>query len=57
MQLLPSTAADSNVGIPDIEKLENNIHASVKYLRFILDRYFADAEMDPLNKALFAFAS
>jgi membrane-bound lytic murein transglycosylase MltF len=57
MQLLRSTAADPNVGIPDIEILENNIHAGVKYLRFILDRYFADAEMDRLNKGLFAFAA
>jgi len=24
---LPETAADKNVGIPDIENLENNIHA------------------------------
>ncbi|MGD8346319.1 MAG: lytic transglycosylase F, partial [Lysobacterales bacterium] len=29
MQLLPSTAADPNVGIPDIRDEENNIHAGV----------------------------
>jgi membrane-bound lytic murein transglycosylase MltF len=57
MQLLPSTAADPNVGIPEIEKLENNIHAGVKYLRFIVDRYFKDEPMDDVNKMLFAFAS
>ena len=57
MQLLPSTAADPNVGIPDIEKLENNIHAGVKYLRFIVDRYFKDEPMDDVNRMLFAFAS
>ena len=28
MQLLPSTAADPNVGIPDIEKLEKNMQSS-----------------------------
>ena len=57
MQLLPSTAADPNVGIPDIEKLDKNIHAGTKYLRFIVDRYFNDEQMDDLNKMLFAFAS
>ena len=57
MQMLPSTARDKNVGIPDITTLENNIHAGVKYMRFILDRYFKDAEMDDLNRQLFAFAS
>jgi membrane-bound lytic murein transglycosylase MltF len=57
MQMLPSTARDKNVGISDIQPLENNIHAGVKYMRFILDRYFADAEMDTLNRHLFAFAS
>jgi membrane-bound lytic murein transglycosylase MltF len=57
MQLLPATAADPNVGIPDIEKLDKNIHAGTKYLRFIVDRYFKDEPMDPVNKMLFAFAS
>ena len=57
MQLVPSTAADPNVGIPDIEKLDKNIHAGTKYLRFIVDRYFTDEAMDDTNKMLFAFAS
>ena len=53
MQVLPSTAADPNVGIPDITTLENNIHAGTKYLRFLRDRYFSDpestAQPDPLQ--------
>ena len=57
MQMLPSTARDENVGIPDITSLENNIHAGVKYVRFIYDRYYADAEMDELNRHLFSFAA
>ena len=57
MQLLPSTAADRNVGIQNIEEIEDNIHAGVKYLRFIVDRYYANEPMDRLNKGLFAFAS
>jgi membrane-bound lytic murein transglycosylase MltF len=57
MQLLPTTASDPNVNIADIEKLENNIHAGTKYLRFIIDRYYKDEPMDDVNKLLFAFAS
>ena len=57
MQLLPSTAADRNVNIPDIGDLENNIHAGNKYLRFIRDRYFEGQAMDDLNKTLFSFAA
>jgi membrane-bound lytic murein transglycosylase MltF len=57
MQVLPSTAADPNVDIPNIEKLENNIHAGIKYLRFIVDRYFNDPSIDKVNRMLFAFAA
>jgi membrane-bound lytic murein transglycosylase MltF len=57
MQMLPTTAKDPNINIPDIEKLENNIHAGTKYLRFIIDRYYKDEPMDEVNKMLFAFAS
>jgi len=57
MQLLPSTAADPNVGISNISKAEDNIHAGVRYLNFIRNRYFNDPEMDDLNKTLFALAA
>jgi membrane-bound lytic murein transglycosylase MltF len=57
MQVLPSTAVDPKINIPDIEKLEDNVHAGVKYLRFIRDRYFEKEPMDTLNKTLFTFAS
>ncbi len=57
MQLLPSTAKDPNVGIPDIEKLENNIHAGTRYLRFMRDRYFDEPGVKPLDRMLFSFAS
>jgi len=39
MQLLPSTAKDPNVGIPDISSEENNIHAGAKYLAFVRNIY------------------
>jgi membrane-bound lytic murein transglycosylase MltF len=58
MQLLPTTAADPNVDIPNIEVVENNVHAGVKYLRFIHDRYFADSPgMSRLDQGLFSFAA
>jgi len=57
MQMLPSTASDKSVGIPDISSIENNIHAGTKYLRYIADHYFDDPEIDEVNRTLFAFAS
>jgi membrane-bound lytic murein transglycosylase MltF len=55
MQVMPATGAELKVG--DIHQLEPNIHAGVKYMRFMVDRYYADEPMDDLNKALFTFAS
>ncbi len=55
MQLMPATGKEQNVG--DISELEPNIHAGVKYMRFMIDQYFAKEPMDRLNKTLFAFAS
>ncbi|USG60494.1 lytic transglycosylase F [Sneathiella marina] len=57
MQLLPSTAADPNVNIPDISTAKNNIHAGGKYLRFIMDQYISHAAVDPFNQQLLALAS
>jgi membrane-bound lytic murein transglycosylase MltF len=58
MQVLKSTAADPKINISNIEKIDNNIRAGSKYLRFIYDNYFADKQnMDDLNKMLFSFAS
>ncbi|MCK5411845.1 MAG: transglycosylase SLT domain-containing protein, partial [Gemmatimonadetes bacterium] len=57
MQILPSTAADPRVGMPDIEAMEPNIHAGVRYLRMLMDDYFDDPALDPLNRQLLAFAA
>jgi membrane-bound lytic murein transglycosylase MltF len=56
MQIKPSTAADSNVGVDNVEQLDNNIHAGAKYMRFLADRYFSD-DVDALNQWLFALAA
>jgi membrane-bound lytic murein transglycosylase MltF len=55
MQLMPSTGKDLGVG--DITKMEPNIHAGVKYFRFMMDTFYKDEPMDPLNKALMTLAS
>ena len=55
MQIMPPTGKELNVG--DISEIEPNIHAGVKYMRFMVDQYFKDEPMDNLNKALMTFAS
>jgi len=57
MQVMPSTAASPPVNIPDVSKVDPNIHAGVKLLKFIRDDYFKDAPMDPLNKTLITLAA
>ncbi len=57
MQLLPSTATDKNVGIPDISTVENNIHAGTKYMAFLREHYFSDPQIHPAAKMDFAWAS
>jgi len=55
MQVMPATGKELQVG--DIHQIEPNIHAGVKYVRFMMDRYYANEPMSPLNKGLFTFAS
>ncbi len=55
MQLLPSTAEELDVG--DITELRNNIHAGARYLRWMIDRYYADEPMSEDERLLFALAS
>jgi len=55
MQVMPATGQDLKVG--DINQLEPNIHGGVKYFRFMIDQYYKDEPMTPLNKGLFTFAS
>jgi len=55
MQLMPATGKQMEVG--DITQLDANIHAGVKYVRFMVDTYYRNEPIDELNKVLFAFAS
>jgi membrane-bound lytic murein transglycosylase MltF len=43
--------------VGDIHREEANIHAGVKYIRFMIDNYFSNEPMDDTNKLLFAFAA
>jgi membrane-bound lytic murein transglycosylase MltF len=57
MQLLPSTAADKNVGIKNITAVGPNIHAGIKYLNFLRNRYFDDPDITPTNRTLLALGA
>jgi len=57
MQILPSTARSKHVGIEDISRVENNIHAGAKYLAFIRDRYFSDPQIKEDERMAFTWAA
>jgi membrane-bound lytic murein transglycosylase MltF len=57
MQVMPKTARDPSINIPDITRLEPNIHAGIKYNRWVVDNFFNDPGLDRLNRELLAFAS
>ncbi len=57
MQVLPSTVKDKNVNIPDIYKIDKNVQAGVKYLRFLRDHYYSGEKMTKADKVLFSFAA
>jgi membrane-bound lytic murein transglycosylase MltF len=55
MQVMPATGRELGVG--DIAEAEPNIHAGIKYMRWMIDEYYGNEPMTKLDKALFAFAS
>jgi membrane-bound lytic murein transglycosylase MltF len=55
MQVMPDTGKEMKVG--DITQVDPNIHAGVKFVRSMIDHYYANEPMDDLNKVLFAFAA
>lgn len=58
MQIKPSTAADKSVGITNVDgNIENNIHAGVKYMDYIMRTNLKDANLDKTNRTLFALAA
>ncbi|WP_153448618.1 MltF family protein [Vibrio algicola] len=57
MQLLPTTANEPYINIQNIEKPGNNVHAGVKYMRFIQDRYYNDDNITVENQIYLSLAS
>lgn len=57
MQIRSETASDANINLPNIEEVDDNIHAAVKYLRYIVDSHFNEPGIDSMNRHLFAFAA
>jgi membrane-bound lytic murein transglycosylase MltF len=55
MQLLPSTA--EYVGIKNIQDAENNIHAGVKYMHYLREKFFNDPGIEPGPKFDFTLAA
>ncbi len=55
MQVMPATGKDMRTG--DITQIEPNIHAGVKFVRAMMNEYYAKEPMTPLNKGLFTFAA
>lgn len=55
MQIMPATGKELGVG--DINNAEPNVHGGIKYMRKLIDTYFADADFDETNRTLFAFAA
>jgi len=55
MQVLPSTAR--MMGEKDFRSMEGNIRVGAHYMRHLIDQYFADPEIDRLNRWLLALAS
>jgi membrane-bound lytic murein transglycosylase MltF len=56
MQVLPSTAKDRQIGIADIHRVENNVHAGVKYLAFLRDHYYSKG-MEPREQIRMSLAA
>jgi membrane-bound lytic murein transglycosylase MltF len=55
MQVMPTTGHSMAVG--NIAEIDPNIHAGVKYIATIRDKYFGSLPMDDVNKSLFSFAA
>jgi len=54
MQIKPASAAEA--GVDDIGTDDSNIEAGAAYLRYLIDNYFDDPDLDPARRQLFAIA-
>ena len=57
MQVLPTTANEPYINIKNIKNVDGNIHAGVKYLHFMRNRYFSSKNITELDSLLLSFAA
>ncbi len=57
MQMMPATARDPNVDLPNIENLETNVHAFAKYFRFMRKRYVNQEGISDFDRIMLLLAS
>lgn len=57
MQIKPATARDKSVGINNVNNLENNIHAGVKYLAHLRNHYFSDSDIKERDRVRLSLAA
>ena len=57
MQVMPKTAASAPVKIPNVHTEENNIHAGVRLIHFLVHDYFNEPELNQMNRMLLAIAA
>jgi membrane-bound lytic murein transglycosylase MltF len=57
MQVMPQTAASAPVKITNITTEDNNIHAGVRLIHFLINDYFNEPDLDQMNRTLLAIAS
>ena len=57
MQIAPATAASVAVSIPEIDRPDDNIHAGVRYLRYIIDKYYSEPGLTDSDRMMMAVAS
>jgi membrane-bound lytic murein transglycosylase MltF len=55
MQVMPATGKELDVG--DITVADSNVHAGAKYMDQLVSRELAGAQLDEVNRTLFAFAA
>jgi membrane-bound lytic murein transglycosylase MltF len=54
MQVLPSTAR--SIGVENFRSVDGNIQAGARYMRHLVDTYFPEEDLDPMNRWIFALA-
>ena len=57
MQVKPRTARAEPINISSVSKMENNVHAGVKYMAHLRDKYFDDPGIKPADRLDFILAA